>query len=75
MTMEIEDNTFFLVQLPKGKTLHQSEQDAISHLQANADNLDTESSDVSVVRVVIENDDWMIAEMSWQTIALQLMEE
>ena len=75
MVMELDNHTFYLVQLPGEKTLHQSEEEAITHLKANADGLDAESDDVSVVRVSVENEDWTIAEMSWQTIAIQLMEK
>jgi hypothetical protein len=71
--MEVTDNTFFLVQVPGNKTLHQSEDAAIGHLQDQVKNLDPESDDVSVVRVSVDNDDWTIAEMSWQNIALRLM--
>jgi len=73
MTLEVEDGTFFMVELPTGRTLHQTEEGAISHLQDSADDVDPESDDVSVVRVSVEGEDWTIAEMSWQNIALRLM--
>lgn len=74
MALEVRDDTFYVVQLPDGKTLHNTEQEAITHLKGNADDVDPESDDVSVVRVSVEGEDWTIAEMSWQTIALQMME-
>lgn len=64
-----------MVQLPDSETLHQSEKEAIGHLKENADGLDAESDDVNVVRVSVDDGDWTIAEMSWQTIALQMMGE
>lgn len=75
MTMEIEDDTFYMVQLPDRKTLHQAEDDAIEFLQEHAEGVNPESEDVSVVRISLADDDWTIAEMSWQNIALQLMGE
>lgn len=75
MALEIHDDTFYVVQLPDRKTLHDSEEAAIEHLRENAPDVNPESSDVSVVRVAIENEDWTIAEMSWQNIALRLMGE
>ena len=73
MALEINENTFFMVKVPGSKTIHQTENDAIDHLQANASDLNPESDDVSVVRVSVEDGDWTIAEMSWQNIALQMM--
>jgi len=73
MSLEIEDGTFYMVQIPAGDTLHQTEEEAIEFLQNQVDNVDPETDDVSVVRVSVENDDWTIAEMSWQNIALRLM--
>ncbi|WP_275882502.1 hypothetical protein [Halorhabdus sp. BNX81] len=73
--MDVNDDTFFMVQLPEGKTLHQTKEEAISQLQQQADGLEAESSDVNIVKIAVEDDDWTIAEMSWQTIALQLMGE
>jgi uncharacterized protein YbjQ (UPF0145 family) len=73
--MEVKNDSFFMVQLPEGKTLHQTKEEAISQLQEQAEGLDAESSDVNIIKVSVENDDWTIAEMSWQTIALQLMGE
>jgi hypothetical protein len=75
MTLEIIDDTFFMVQVPGEKTLHQNEDDAIDHLQDKAEGIDPESSDVSVVRISVDGGDWTIAEMSWQNIALRLMDE
>lgn len=75
MTMEVKDNDFYMVQLPDSQTLHQTEGDAISHLKKKVEGVNPESDDVSVVRVSVDNDDWTIAEMSWQNIALRLMGE
>lgn len=75
MALEVPGNTFYLVRLPEGKTLHNSEESAINQLQNNADDVDPESSEVDIVKISVENDDWTIAEMSWQNIALQLMGE
>jgi hypothetical protein len=75
MAMEITDDTFYMVQLPEGKTLYQTEEDAISHLEQRAEGIDPESKDVSVIRISVDEGDWTIAEMSWQNIALQLMGE
>lgn len=73
MALDVEDGTFFMVQLPDSETLHQTEDDAIEYLRDRAENVDPESDDVGVVRVSVEGDDWTIAEMSWQNIALRLM--
>lgn len=75
MTMNIDNGEFYLVRIPDSKTLHKTEQEAISHLKSNVDNVDPESDDISIVRVSVEGEDWAIAEMSWQNIALQLMGE
>lgn len=75
MSMEINNGEFYLVKIPRKKTLHKTEEGAISHLKSNVDNVNPESDDVSIVKVSIEGEDWAIAEMSWQNIALQLMGE
>lgn len=75
MALEISDGTFYMVQVPDEKTLHQTEEEAISHLKGRAEEVNPESDDVSVVKISVDNDDWTIAEMSWQNIALQLMGE
>jgi hypothetical protein len=73
MTLEVKDNTFYMVQLPENKTIHETEDEAINYLKDNANNVDPEEEDVSLVEVSVEGDDWTIAEMPWQTIALRLM--
>jgi hypothetical protein len=73
MNLEVTDGTFYMVQIPDGKTLHQTEKEAIDFLKKHVDNVNPETDDVSVVRVSVENEDWTIAEMSWQNIALRLM--
>ena len=73
MALSVDDDTFYLVHLPDEKTLHNKEDEAIDYLRDQSDNVDPGSDNVSVVRVEVEGDDWTIAEMSWQTIALRLM--
>ena len=73
MALELTDDTFFLVQLPEGKTLHQTEDEAISYMKEGAEDINPETDDINVVRVEVEGEDWKIAEMSWQNIALRLM--
>lgn len=73
MALEVQDGSFFMVQLPSGQTLHQTEEEAIEYLRARAQDVDPETDDVNVVRITVEDEDWTIAEMSWQNIALQLM--
>lgn len=73
MALEVQNGTFFMVQLPDGKTLHQTENEAIEYLRDRAENVDPETDEVNVVRVSVENEDWTVAEMSWQNIALRLM--
>lgn len=73
MTIEITEDTFFLVQLPGSKTLHEEETEAIEYLQERAEGLEPESDEISVIRVSVDGEDWTIAELSWQNIALRLM--
>lgn len=73
MSLEVTDGTFYMVQIPGGDVLHQTEDEAIDFLKEQVDNVDPESEEVSVVRVSIEDGDWTIAELSWQNIALRLM--
>lgn len=73
MTLEVTDDTFFLVQIPEGKTIHDNEDGAIKYLRQRADNVNPEEDEVAVVRVSVDGEDWTIAEMSWQNIALKLM--
>lgn len=73
MALNVDDNMFYLVHLPGEKTLHNEEDEAIHYLRNQSDDVDPESDNVSVVRVEVEGEDWTIAEMSWQTIALRLM--
>lgn len=73
MAIQLENDTFYLVHLPGEKTIHNEEEEAIDYLREHAEGVDPESEDVSVVRVSVEDEDWTIAEMSWQTIALELM--
>lgn len=73
MALQISEDQFYLVMLPEGKTLHDNEKEAIDYLKENAGNVNPENDEVSVVEVTVEGDDWTIAEMSWQSIALELM--
>ena len=73
MPLEINDGTFFMVRLPESETVHQEQEDALDYLKQHTKNIDPESDDVSVVKVSVTGEDWTIAEMSWQTIALELM--
>lgn len=73
MALQISENQFYLVMLPSGKTLHDNEKEAIEYLKDNAGDVDPEDDEVSVVNVTVEGEDWTIAEMSWQAIALELM--
>lgn len=73
MNLEVTDGTFYMVQIPDRKTLHQTEEEAIDFLKEQVENVNPETDDVSVVRVSVEDEDWTIAEMSWQNIALRLM--
>lgn len=75
MAMEIRNDTFYMVQLPENKTIHQSEENAIEHLENRAGGINPESEEVSVVQISVNEGDWTIAEMSWQNIALRLMGE
>jgi len=73
MPLEVTDGTFYMVRLPTSETIHQDEDTAIDFLNQHAEDADPESDAVSVVKVSVEGEDWTIAEMSWQSIALQLM--
>lgn len=73
MSLEVTDGTFYMVQIPSSETLHQTEESAISFLKDHVDDVNPETDEVSVVRVSVKDDDWTIAEMSWQNIALRLM--
>lgn len=73
MPLEINDGTFYMVQLPASETIHEKEDDAIDYLKKHAGDVDPQSNEVSIVKISVEGEDWSIAEMSWQTIALQLM--
>jgi len=73
MALSVDDGTFYLVHLPDEKTLHNEENEAIDYLRNQSEQVDPESDDVSVLRVEVEGEDWTIAEMSWQTIALRIM--
>lgn len=74
MSLEVQGGTFFMVQLPDRQSIHQTESEAIEYLQDRAQDVNPETDDVNVVRVSVEDEDWTIAEMSWQNIALRLME-
>lgn len=75
MALEVLDDTFYMVQHSGEQTIHQTEDEAINHLREQADDVDPENEEVSVVRISVDGEDWTIAEMSWQNIALQLMAE
>jgi hypothetical protein len=71
--MNVTDSEFFMVRLPGGESVHDEREGALEHLRANADGLDAENDDVSVVAVSVDGADWQIKEMSWQTVALELL--
>mgnify|MGYP000264634157 CR=1 FL=1 len=73
--MKIENDTFTVVTVAGQRYLYNNEDEAIDHLKENSDGIDVENSDVSVVEVEVTENDWKIAEMPWQQIALRLLQE
>jgi len=73
--MQIEDNSFHVVQTAADDYIVQTEADAIDILQNGAVDVDPDSEDVSVIKVDYERDDWTIQSLPWQRIALKLLSE
>jgi len=73
--MQIDDNTFHVVQTTDDDYIVQSEADAIDILQNGAVDVDPDSEDVSVIKVDYGRDDWTIQSLPWQRIALKLLSE
>lgn len=67
----LSDDTFHLVTVDGRRTLFETEEQAIEHLQNQQ--LDPDESDVAVVAVTVNDGDWQIRELPWQRIALQLL--
>jgi hypothetical protein len=70
----ITDDTFYTARIATETTVHDERTDAISHLRENADGIDPDGDDVSIVEVSIDGDDWQIKELPWQQIALELLQ-
>lgn len=73
--MKVQNSEFFVAELNGEMHIFDREDDAIDHLQEHAGDIDPENDDVAVNRVTIEGDDWTIAQMPWQEIALRLLQE
>lgn len=73
MSLEVTGNEFYLIELPSGKTIHDTEEEAVNHLKDNANDIDPNAENISLLRINFDDEDWTIAEMSWQNIALRLM--
>lgn len=72
MSLEINDGTFFYVQDRGDETLFTTREAAISALrEIDATNLDEDA--ISVVKVDIDGMDWSIQQLSWQSIAFELL--
>ena len=71
--MNVSDGQFFMARLPSGDSIHDERSEAIQQLRENADGLDPEADDVSVVEVSVNGDDWAIKEISGMQIAMELL--
>lgn len=71
--LEIDDGQFYLAQIDGNDTIHNTRDGAINHLKEGAGNIDPENSDLSIVEVSFDGDDWQIKELPWQKIALRLL--
>lgn len=71
--MNISDGEFFMTRLPSGDSIHNERSDAIDALRENANGVDPENDDVSVVEVTVDGDDWQIREISGMQIAMELL--
>jgi hypothetical protein len=72
-TIEINDGQFYLAQINGTDTVHNTRDGAINHLKEGASGVDPETSDISIVEVTFNGDDWQIKELPWQQIALRLL--
>jgi len=70
--MKIENDTMFVTTVSGSKSVHNTQEGAIDVLREEDD---IESSDVSIVEVELGEEDWSIAELPWQNVALQLLGE
>jgi len=73
--MQIDNGEFHVVTVEERRQLFNEEEEAIQHLEDNVSNIDPESDEVSIVQVSVDEDEWSIAEMPWQEIALRLLQE
>lgn len=71
--MNISDGQFFMARLPSGDSVHNERAEAIDALRQNANGVNPETDDVSVVEVSVEGDDWQIREISGMQIAMELL--
>ena len=70
--MRIENDSMFVTTVDEDKSVHNTQEGAIDVLKEEDG---VESSDVSIVEVKMGEDDWTIAELPWQNVALQLLGE
>lgn len=72
--MEVEDDTFFVVQSPNKMHVYQTQSESIDHLRSNADKLNAEDPDITISEVTVDGEDWTIKQLPWQRIAVKLMQ-
>jgi hypothetical protein len=63
----------FFVHLPGRESVHDSREEALDELRSGASTVDTDDPNVSVAEVTVDGNDWQIAELPWQQIALELL--
>lgn len=72
MSLQIDNGTFFYVQDRGDETLLETREAAISALRdIDANDLDEDA--ISVVKVDVDGMDWSIQQLSWQSIAFELL--
>lgn len=73
--MQIDNQTFHVVQTPDRDHVVQTEQEAIGVLQNGAADIDADGDDVSVMKIDYDRDDWTIQSLPWQRIAIKLLSD
>lgn len=75
-SLRITESEFYMARIGDDHTIHNTRESAIDHLRNASEKLtpDPESNDVSIAVVEYGDDDWEIRELSWQTVALELLQ-
>ena len=73
MSLEIENNRFYVLEIGDRKWIFKTEKEAIEALKEKAKSEDVDPEKINVLEVDLSKEKWEVRGIPWSKIALQLI--